>query len=140
MKKISVSALLLVLQALLLTGCSEIQFSEAKTASEDYMENIRENNWDLLWAKSSYTYQKKSNIYNMFRLRDWINQELGPIESYEQTYCYQGSKLGFRDNEYVRTHYIVHSDRGKGEISITLVKENNEFKIQSLEVIKKPNF
>ena len=129
----------LFIPALFFMNCSSVNFKEAKDASEDYIRFIQGDEWDLIWENTSLSYQESCNQTKMFRLREWINQELGTIISYEQTYFYLGSKIGFKDNSFVTSRYNINFDKGCGEIEFRLIKENEEFKILALDVIKKPD-
>jgi hypothetical protein len=118
-----------------------VSFPDLKKA-DDYSKKIivslQENDWDTIWDNSSLTYQKKISYERLLRLKKWVKDELGYIKRYKKTYFYSGSSFTIKGENYVKIFYEVTFSKGKGQIEMTLIQENKDFKIMTLDFVKKP--
>jgi len=113
---------------------------KAEISSKKIIESLQSNDWETIWLESSTTYKHKISSERFFRLKKWVNNELGKIKIYKRTYFYTGSSFSLTGENYVKIHYEANFTKGIGQIEMTLVQENKDFKISSFEFIKKPSY
>jgi hypothetical protein len=130
--------ILLFFVVLLIFSCHYPDLKKAEETSNEIIKNIQKDDWNTIWEESSITYQKKITLNRFHRLKMWANNELGKVKSFKKTYSYCGSSITIPGENFVNISYEMKFAKGQGRIDITLIEENNKFRIFKLDFIKKP--
>ena len=120
-------------------SCSIPNLGKSKNESEKILKYLKQNDWEAIWDKTSLEFKKKIDYDKYKRLEKWVKKELGRIKKYEEKYFYSGSRFGIEGGYFVKFNYNVEFEKGIGEIEIILIEEKKEFRVLSLEFVKKPD-
>lgn len=119
-------------------ACNLPDYTLAREKSTSILQHLKTEDWQSLWTDSSHSFQKEVSHERVQKLEHWVTKELGPLKKYKQTYFYTGSRCGLFGGYFVQIHYDAEFEKGRGEIKIILIEENEDLKLLSIDFTKKP--
>lgn len=127
--------ILLIIFVPILFSCLIPNFKKAKETSTTILKYLYSNDWNAIWDITSRSYRKDIKYDRFINLKEWIERELGTIQTNKLTNFYSGSSFGVI---FFEINYDASFTNGVGKIKIGLIQDNGCFKINKLEFCKIP--